>query len=37
MPNLKWVIAMSGCAITGGPYWESYAIIGSADQKIEIS
>ncbi len=36
MPNPKWAIAMGECATSGGPYWESYAIIGGADQIIPI-
>ncbi len=36
MPNPKWAIAMGECATSGGPYWESYAIVGGSDQIIPI-
>ncbi len=36
MPNPKWAIAMGECATSGGPYWESYAVVGGSDQIIPI-
>jgi NADH-quinone oxidoreductase subunit B len=36
MPEPKWTIAMGECAISGGPFWESYATIGGVDQIIPI-
>ena len=36
IPNPKWAIAMGECASVGGPYWESYSIIGGADEIIPI-
>ena len=32
----KWVIATGECAISGGPYWDSYSIIGGGDEVIPV-
>lgn len=36
MPEPKWVIAMGECAISGGPYYDSYSIIPGADQFLPV-
>jgi NADH-quinone oxidoreductase subunit B len=36
MPNPKWAIATGECAISGGPWWESYSVLRGADQVIPI-
>ena len=36
MPNPKWAIATGECAISGGPWWESYSVVRGADQLIPI-
>ena len=30
------VVAFGACAITGGPYWDSYAVIPGADQVVPV-
>lgn len=32
----KTVIAFGACAITGGPYWDSYSVIPGADHVIPV-
>lgn len=36
MPEPKWCICMGECAICGGPYWDSYAVVGGADTFIPV-
>ncbi len=36
IPEPKWAVAMGECASTGGKYYQSYAIIGGADEIIPI-
>lgn len=36
IPEPKWAIAMGECASTGGKYYQSYAVIGGADEIIPI-
>ena len=36
MPNPKWAIATGECAISGGPWWESYSVVRGSDQLIPI-
>jgi NADH-quinone oxidoreductase subunit B len=36
MPEPKWVIAMGECAISGGPFWESYNVLEGADTIIPV-
>jgi NADH:ubiquinone oxidoreductase subunit B-like Fe-S oxidoreductase len=36
MPNPKWAIATGECAISGGPWHESYSVVRGADQVIPI-
>lgn len=32
----KVVVAFGACAITGGPYWDSYCVIPGADQVVPV-
>ncbi len=32
----KVVVAFGACAITGGPYWDSYSVIPGADQIVPV-
>jgi NADH-quinone oxidoreductase subunit B len=36
MPSPKYAIATGECAISGGPWWESYSVVRGADQIIPI-
>ncbi|MEW5759612.1 MAG: NADH-quinone oxidoreductase subunit B family protein [Candidatus Thermoplasmatota archaeon] len=36
MPEPKWVIAMGNCAISGGPFFDSYTIVNGADEIIPV-
>lgn len=36
MPEPKWVIAMGECAISGGPFWQSYSIVEGVDTFIPV-
>lgn len=36
MPNPKWAIATGECAISGGPWHESYSVLRGADQVIPV-
>ncbi|MHC1570571.1 MAG: NADH-quinone oxidoreductase subunit B [Methermicoccaceae archaeon] len=36
MPEPKWAIAMGECAISGGPWWESYNMIAPTERLIPI-
>ncbi len=36
MPEPKWTIAMGECVISGGPYWDSYAVVEGADRIIPM-
>ena len=37
LPSPKYAIAYGVCASSGGPYWDSYAVIDGTDQVIPIS
>jgi NADH-quinone oxidoreductase subunit B len=36
MPAPKWVVAMGECAISGGPWYDSYNIIQGTDQIVPV-
>ncbi len=36
MPEPKWAISTGECSISGGPFWESYNVIGGGDSIIPI-
>ncbi|MDH5403235.1 MAG: NADH-quinone oxidoreductase subunit NuoB, partial [Candidatus Heimdallarchaeota archaeon] len=36
IPEPKWAVSMGECATSGGKYYQSYAIIGGADEIIPI-
>ena len=36
MPEPRYVIAMGECAINGGPFWDSYAIVKGTDKLIPV-
>lgn len=36
MPEPKWVLAMGECAISGGPFWESYNVLEGVDRIIPV-
>jgi len=36
MPEPKWCIAMGECAISGGPYYQSYNILEGVDTIIPV-
>lgn len=33
----KVVLAFGACAITGGPYWDSYSVVPGADQIVPVN
>jgi len=37
MAEPKWVVAMGECAISGGPFWQSYSIIEGVDKFIPVA
>lgn len=36
MPSPKWIIAMGDCAISGGPFYESYSTVQNIDEIFPI-
>ncbi|MGQ9583437.1 MAG: NADH-quinone oxidoreductase subunit B [Thermoplasmatota archaeon] len=36
MPEPKWVIAMGECAISGGPWHDSYNVVFGADEVVPV-
>ena len=36
MPGPKWLIAAGGCAIDGGPFAGSYAVVGGIDRALPV-
>lgn len=36
MPEPKWVIALGSCAVGGGPFFDSYAVVDGADKIIPV-
>lgn len=36
MPEPKWVVAMGECAISGGPFWESYSTINGIEKIFPV-
>lgn len=32
----KVVVAFGACAISGGPYWDSYSVVSGADQLVPV-
>lgn len=36
MPQPKWVIAMGNCAISGGPFYDSYNVVKGVDEFLPV-
>ena len=36
MPEPRWVMAMGNCAISGGPFVDSYAVVPGADKVLPV-
>ena len=36
MPDPKYVIAMGGCACTGGPFHDSYSTVQGVDEIVPV-
>jgi NADH-quinone oxidoreductase subunit B len=36
MPDPKWVVAMGSCAISGGPFVDSYSVVPGIDKVVPV-
>jgi len=36
MPDPKYVIALGDCAISGGPFWDSYSVVKGIDKVVPV-
>lgn len=36
MPQPKWVVAMGNCAISGGPFYDSYNVVKGVDEFLPV-
>ncbi len=36
MPEPKWVIALGSCAVEGGPFYDSYAVLNGIDKVLPV-
>ena len=36
MPEPNWVIAIGSCAISGGPFVDSYSVVAGADKVVPV-
>lgn len=36
MPHPKWVVAMGNCAISGGPFYDSYSVVKGVDEFLPV-